>query len=674
MIIRKVLALGVVAIVLQADAYAATPKVSAADEAKSVTTIAKDLLNKERNTVLGYRAIYKEFETNAARFEAIRTTILSDRTAAQESKDARALELRNAIQDRTEIQTLQLISPHIVPLNQGLLSLVGIYKGQACAPGGSLPLCIGGAWSRLRNAMGSIIDSQAADLQAIETFGDGSSSVINSIILDLELMGSDEPNGLLEFGLSHYTNNTAVALQTLLTTTSELAPMFDGRNLEGQASQRVLPCLIGQTIPLTDFKSELQSIKAAATLYSGDHEGFVHYLEGAAHYYDGADGEPGVLSHWNGCIDSKQLQINTLQVSLNQARADGDIQSAANFHTTINSLTQDILKLRAEEKILQLRRNQIGALQNTQAILFDSENEADTTWVSGVSAHADDLISGMVVYPNALRAMRALILAAQPQLALLSNPSGPQDLKDKALQLASYYHTVLGDTGYERIKIELSFAGRTVFPNLAQAIRIGQSALTANIQTFEDILAQTAAFSLAEQLGLPARLTQANQAIAVAQANFNAAAAFVEELAAALSAHDASMQAISQAGATLESLFGIARFNPLYSDMANLFTNSLRTDKRYKGAGTKIQSSMKSYLKSFNGLTPGSAKGITCLNKKGVCASTLVRKASVRRDELVASLGAQLDIIGRPYLNGQTISQLVAGIVANRASILSREH
>lgn len=674
MIVLRALLIGLCSLSLTCTAHAAPAKVKPADEAKSVTTITKDLLNQLRNAVLSYRSVYKEIEANPTRYEAIRSTILSDRDAALEVKNTRAQELFTAIQNRTEIETLQLISPHIVPFNEGLLALVDFYKGQACAPSGNPALCIGGAWSRRRLGVGNIIDSQAADLQAIEEFGDSSAFTIDSIVQDLETLGSDQPHALLEFGLAHYRAKTAEILQRLLDTTADLAPMFDGLSLENQPNQRYLPCIIGSSIPLSDFKSQLIDIKTTAALLSNNRQAFAQYMEGMNHYYDGFGGNPGVISHWNGCIGSNQLQINTLQVSLNQARAAGDTQSAKNFDSVIHTLSQEIEKLRAEEKILQHRRNQVNAISNTHSLLVDPENEFDITWVAGVAAHVDDLISGMPVYPNMLRAMRALVIAAQPQLSLLASPVSEADMKDKALQLASYYDTLLGARGYNRLKTELSFGGRTVFPNLAQAIRIGESALTANIQTFQDILAQTAAFNLAEQLGLPAQLTAAHQAVATAQSNFNNAAALVAELEFAVTEHDTSMQIIAQTAATLEGILGVARFNPLYSDMASNFTASLKSDKRYKGAGAKIQSGVKSYLKKFNALTPANVKGITCRKKKGVCASTLVRKAAARRNELVAAIGTELDTLGRAYLSGQNISSLMATILTRQALVLSREH
>ncbi|MBN8550490.1 MAG: hypothetical protein J0M12_14340, partial [Deltaproteobacteria bacterium] len=520
----------------------------------------------------------------------------------------------------------------------------------------------------------AIIDSQAADLKALKTFATSSSQLVSSLITQLQLIGSDAPNDLLDFGLPHYQNNLNVTLQTLVNTTADLAPFFDGKNLEGQSSPRELPCLIGMSVPLNNFKDELLAIKSAALGFSGDHDGFLEYLQGASEIYDGSSHGPGVIDHWHGCIDSKQLQINTLQVSLSQARAAGDMNSAANFESTINTLQQDIAKLDAESKILELRRDQITAILNSQATLFDSENLSDLSWVNGVSAHVDDLISGMVIYPNMLRAMRALANSALAQLSILNGGGTTQAIKDKALQLAARFETIIGSSGYGRVLVDTSFPADTVFPNLAQAIRIGESALTANIQTFEQILQQTAAFSLAEQLGLAARLIQATQDVNTAQSNFNDAASFVAELQAALQNHDVYLQEISAKAATLETVLGVARFNPIYTDMANNFTNSLRSDKRFKAAGAKIQSGVRSYLKKFKATTPASGYGLTCFNKKGTCASPLVRKASTQRTVLVNDMAAQLDTLGRPYLSGQNISQLINEILARQAALLSHEH
>ncbi|MBN8550508.1 MAG: hypothetical protein J0M12_14430, partial [Deltaproteobacteria bacterium] len=369
MYIRRTIALALLALSCRTEAYAAPKKVSPADEAKAVTSITKDLLNKQKNAALSYRKVYQDILADPARYEAIRTTLQSDLEAAQAAKETRSSELLQALQEKTEVELLQLIVPHIVPFNEGLLALVTIYKGQACAPGGNPAACIGSTWNRRRIAMGAIIDSQAADLKALEAFATSSSQIIYSLITQLQLIGSDAPSDLLDFGLPHYQNNLNVTLQTLVDTTADIAPFFDGKDLDGQPSPRELPCLIGISVPLNNFKDELLAIKSAASGFSGNHDGFLEYLQGASEIYDGSSHGPGVIDHWHGCIDSKQLQINTLQVSLSQARAAGDMNSAANFESTINTLQQDIAKLDAESKILELRRDQITAILNSQATL-----------------------------------------------------------------------------------------------------------------------------------------------------------------------------------------------------------------------------------------------------------------------------------------------------------------
>lgn len=648
-----------------ARGVSAAPK----EESKAITTITKNLLDQAKSLTISYRAFYKDIEAHPERYAEIRLSLELDRILAQLQKEERAGELAAAIQAKVELLVAQLVLPHAVNLHEGMLELVADYKGQACAPGGDPDACIEGAWDRRRSAMGTIIDSQASDVQTLETIGDNASSLLASIAQELQNINADP--SLLEYGNEHYVDKRELAIQFLSNSVLGVAPFFDGLNVNGQQTTVYLPCLIGMQIPLSDFKTELETLKTQASAFSVNHEGWLNYVDGFLDYYDGNELSPGILSHWNGCMSSKQLQINTLQAALTQARSEGNMALAAIFDADINQLEQEIRQLQIESLILQLRRNQIAAILASEGAQFDPDEPTNIAWVSTVYAHANNLIKGMLSYPSALRAIDAVVLDALGALTPLHDVSDPTSFHDLASQASTRVSTDI-TRGLDRLKFESSFVGRTVLPNLAQAIRIGESALTSNIDTYEGILALQFQAVQQELASLPAQLVQAEQAIAIAQTNLSNAAQFVQDLDAALVSHDVSVQAIAEATQLLESLLGMARFNPLFADVANGFLGSLATDKRYRKIRTKVHSGLTKLLKKFDAHSPGSGKMFLCKKKKGACASPLVRKAAKRRDQLISTLGGVLDTSSSAYLGGKTISELMTSIANHNNSILSR--
>ncbi len=642
-----------------------------AAEVSVITTMTKNLLEQARTSINSRRAYYKDIQAHPERYEDIRTGILDDRDAALQQKNLRAAELAAAIQAKEEILATQLVLPHAVQFHQGMLNLVSDYKGQACAPGGNPALCVGGDWSHRRGAMGAIIDSQADDVQALEAINDD--IISRAAALATELRDTSANPTLLNFGTQHYVDNRRTELEMLRDTVQAIAPLFDGKTLEGQTTTIYLPCLIGTQIPLHTFRDELLQVRTAAGLFQDDHDGWADFMSTFVEYYDGSTQSPGILSHWAGCMSSKQLQISTLQAALNQAISEGNLALAAIFDSNINQLQQDIRKLAAERSILLLRRGQLSSILSSESAQYDASDPGNHTWVSTVLAHSDNLIKGMLTYPTALRGMRAVLIDLISALNLLTGIADPTLFKDSAAATSVHLNTGI-EQGLSRLKTELNFTGTTVLPNLAQAIRIGESALTSNIDTYEGILSLHFQAVQQELSTLPSRLALAVQIIAAAQTNFNNADQFVRDLDAALLAHDASMAAINAAATSLEGLLGVARFNPLYTDLANSYLMGLRTEKSYKKFAPQIQSSVKKLLKSFNGSSRASSAIFRCKNRKGACSNALVRKAVLRRDQFVSQLPSLLDGMSRPYLSGNSIGEYMATITQQNASIMSRAH
>jgi hypothetical protein len=645
-------------------------------EGAAVSAIIKNVLEHARQQLNSHRAFYKGIEAEAQqRYQQIRESIQTDLNSALAQKDLRSEELVAAIQAKVEILVTGLVLPHAVELHEGVLELVADYKGQACAPGGNPFLCIGGDWDRRRGAMGTIIDSQARDIQVLEELGDTAASKLESLAQELLTLDSDP--ALLEYGPQHFLANRRVALETLRDGIAGIAPLFDGRTLEGEPVTTYLPCLIGTQIPVPHFKQELQTLQSAVLAYASDHEGWSEYLAGFNEYYDGNSSSPGILSHWSGCIGSKQLQINTLQAALAQARSEGNNVLAASFDSSINLLSQEVLKLQAERTFLQLRREQISAIQASESAQYDSENPSNQAWVTTMIAHADNLIKGMESYPAALRAQRAVMVdaltALDPLVAIQNVPA----FKDAAVSAAGRLGTDV-ERGLNRLKSELVFIGRTVLPNLAQAIRIGESALTSNIGTYEGVLSLQFQAVQNELNSLPGQIAAADQAIAIAQATFDAAAALVADLQNAIQSHDAAVIAITQASQRLESLLGVAQLNPLYSDLSSAFMSALGSIKEYRKFQAQVQSKVGALLKKFDGHGAGEPKLFSCKKKGGkpaaaVCKRKLVKKSLALRNERVAALPADLDALSRAYLDGRSLSELVTDISQSHVLILSRE-
>lgn len=659
-------------ILLFSGGVAAAPKT----EVAAVSATIKNVLEHARTRLNSHRAYYKGIEAESQqRYQQIREGIQNDLTAALEQKDLRSQDLVAAIQAKVEILVTQLVLPHAVALHEGVLELVADYKGQACAPGGDAFLCIGGAWNRRRSAMGTIIDSQARDIQVLEELGDAASAKLDSIAQ--ELLTFEGNPALLEFGPQHFLANRRVALETLRDAIANIAPFFDGKTLEGQTVTTYLPCLIGTQLPVPHFKQELQTLQNAAIAYASDHEAWTDYLSAFTEYYDGNSSSPGILSHWNGCISSKQLQINTLDAARAQARSEGNASLAASFDSAINLLAQEVRSLQAERLFLQLRREQISAIQASEGAQYDSENPSNHAWVSTVLAHADNLIKGMQSYPAILRAQRAVVVDALTALQPLQGVQNVATFEDLAVSAAGRLQTDI-ERGLNRLRAETSFIGRTVLPNLAQAIRIGESALTSNINTYEGVLTLQFQAVQNELNSLPGQLAAADQAIATAQSNFDAAAAFVADLQGAIQSHDAGVVAITQASQRLESLLGVGRFNPLYSDLSASFMNALGAFNEYRKAQSRVQSKVDALLKRFDGHAGGEPKLFSCKKRRGkpaapMCKKKLVKKSFTLRDQRVAALPADLDAFSRAYLNGASLSDLLGVISQNHVLILSRE-
>ena len=645
---------------------------SAAGEEKNVVlavTKAARTLAKSTNIILSrFSSRLIDLSNRSKELDAAKALLTSDLAAANDTHKTNKSALDAAIYKRTTLEGLQEILFDLVEFHVGLIGTADRFVAHVTDCSSNPDLCLNGKFYFRRLALETIILSQQKDVQTI-------SEIINAGADRLKKQ-SDEHDELflrrnlqnIRFGVEPYYNSTKETLPLIREMYDRMPQFYDGITAGNVNTDLLRPCYLYNPPRLPTLLEELREMSAAANsaanFNSWKTTGVVKEL---IDRYDGTQYQPGIISHWGGCINSYALQIGTSAQALINAEQRGDTLAARNHWLDIRYLSTVKFVLEQELKLVRHRREQIDKVIRAADLQDDVNNVADA-WRTTVRGHAEDIIEAMPAYRRAFRAGRNILDNIIDYHNALNQFVNNQDtfLDRNGAFSSNQRALILG--GFDRLIADLLLT-KVALGNLAAAGATGESALVANIQVYKGAISQLRSDADADVQTLPGNIAATQSAVTNAQANFDSSAEFIHVAQQKFDDAKALRIRFDDTYKQLDLLIARQKFSPVYAGVLQNFRAPLTLQSFHSRIKIDIDKILNGIVQNpasaLIGKSPAPGKVRSPAARKFISA---VKFSQKRVNRLLALIVSE---VTRSLLNGADIEDSFNSLELDSQGILN---